>query len=72
MSKPYDIVTQNYASCQANGLFFINMQLKENINYTEQFPSRYTIRKVLVLKVKNSSSFFHYPLEVNVFEGQVS
>lgn len=31
-------------------------------------PVRDTIRKVLTLKIKNSSVYFNYPIEVNVYE----
>ena len=27
-SRPYDIITQNFVSCQANTQFFVNLQLK--------------------------------------------
>ena len=67
-NRPYDIVTQNFVNCQANMQFFVNLQLKENMNYKGVMPLRDTIRKVLILKIKNSSVFFNYPLEVNVFE----
>lgn len=49
--------------------FFVNLQLKENINFKGVVPVRDTIRKILVLKIKNSSVYFNYPLEVNVYEG---
>lgn len=32
-------------------------------------PVKDTIRKILVLKIKNSSVYFNYPLEINVYEG---
>ena len=32
-------------------------------------PLKDTIRKILVLKIKNSSVYFNYPLEINVYEG---
>ena len=67
-NRPYDIVTQNFVNCQANMQFFVNLQLKENMNYKGVMPLRDTIRKVLILKIKNSSVYFNYPLEVNVFE----
>ena len=67
-NRPYDIVTQNFVNCQANMQFFVNLQLKENMNYKGVVPLRDTIRKILVLKIKNSSVYFNYPLEVNVFE----
>lgn len=34
-------------------------------------PARDTIRKVLVMKIKNSSMYFNYPIEVHVYEGVV-
>lgn len=37
-----------------------------------QKPSRETIRKILVLKIKNSSVFYHYPIEVYVFESTMA
>jgi len=33
-------------------------------------PSRAWIRKILLMKVKNSSVILHFPIEVCVFEGQ--
>lgn len=68
IDRPFDIITQNFVNCQANMQFFVNMQLKENINFKGVKPIRDTIRKILVLKIKNSSVYFNYPLEVNVFE----
>lgn len=32
-------------------------------------PVKDTIRKILILKIRNSSIYFNYPLEVNVYEG---
>lgn len=42
--------------------FFVNLQLKENINFKGLVPVKDTIRKILVLKIKNSSVYFNYPL----------
>ena len=67
-TKAYDIISQNFVNCQANMQFFVNLQLKENINYKGVMPIKDTIRKILVLKIKNSSVYFNYPLEVNVYE----
>lgn len=55
-------------NCQANGPFFVNLQLKENMSYKGSMPSRDYIRKILVLKIKGSSVFYNYPIEVYVFE----
>ena len=66
--KPYDIITQSFVSCQANGPFFVNLQLKENMSYKGPMPTRDYIRKILVLKIKGSSVFYNYPIEVYVFE----
>ena len=30
--RAYDIITQNFVNCQANAQFFVNLQLKENMN----------------------------------------
>lgn len=68
-NKPYDIVCQSLVNCQASMQFFVNIQLKENINYKGTVPVRDTIRKILLLKIKNSSVYFNFPLEVNVYEG---
>ena len=38
------------------------------MNYKGVMPVKDTIRKVLLLKIKNSSVYFNYPLEVYVFE----
>ena len=37
--------------------------------YKGALPAKDTIRKILILKIKNSSVYFNYPLEVFVFEG---
>ena len=34
--------------------FFVNLQLKENMNYKGIVPARDVIRKILVLKIKRS------------------
>jgi hypothetical protein len=39
------------------------------MSYKGPMPTRETIRKILILKIKNSSIYFNYPLEVFVFEG---
>jgi hypothetical protein len=39
------------------------------MSYKGSLPSRDTIRKILILKVKNTSIYFNYPLEVCIFEG---
>ena len=63
------MITQNFVNCQAASPFFVNMQLKENINYRGPVPSRDTIRKILVLKIKNSSVYFNFPIELDIFDG---
>lgn len=60
--KPYDIIVQNFVNCQANTQFFVNLQLKENMNYQGEMPTKDTIRKILVLKIKNSSVYFNFPM----------
>jgi len=68
-NRAYDVVSQNFVNCQANMQFFVNLQLKENINFKGTMPLKDTIRKILVLKIKNSSVYFNYPIEINVYEG---
>lgn len=65
--RAYDIVSQNTVSCLANSQFTVNLQLRLNSNYEGPIPDTDTIRKILVMKVKNSSVYFHYPLEAFVF-----
>jgi len=67
--KPYDIVTQNFVNCQANTQFFVNIQLKENMSFKGPRPAKDYIRKILVLKIKGSSIYYNYPMEILVFEG---
>lgn len=38
------------------------------MSYKGPLPAKETIRKILILKIKNSSVYFNYPLEVFVFE----
>ena len=66
--RPYDIIVQNFVNCQANTQFFVNMQLKENMNYQGPMPTKDTIRKILVMKIKNSTVYFNFPMEIQVFE----
>jgi hypothetical protein len=66
--RPYDIITQNFVNCQANTQFFVNLQLKENMSYKGTMPAKDFIRKILVLKIKGSSIYYNYPIEVYVFE----
>jgi hypothetical protein len=61
-------VTQNFVNCQANTQFFINLQLKENMSYKGPMPSKDYIRKILILKIKGSSIYYNYPMEIFVFE----
>ena len=46
----------------------MNLQLKENMNYQGPMPTKDTIRKILILKIKNSSVYFNFPMEIQVFE----
>ena len=55
-------------NCIANNPFFVNLQLKPNMNYRGITPKTDTIRKILILKVKNSSVHYSYPIEVYVYE----
>lgn len=52
--------------------FFVNLQIKSNPNYRGPIPKTDTLRKILIFKVKNSTVFFSYPLEVFVFESSVA
>lgn len=70
--RAYDIVAQSSANCMANSPFFVNLQLKSNMNYRGLTPKTDTIRKVLILKVKNSTVYFHYPIEAYVYESSNS
>jgi hypothetical protein len=65
--KPYDVITQNFVNCQPNSQFFVNIQLKENMSYKGNRPSRDYIRKILILKIKGSSIYYNYPMEILVF-----
>ena len=38
------------------------------MNYQGPMPIKDTIRKILVMKIKNSSVYFNFPIEVLVFE----
>jgi hypothetical protein len=60
--RAYDVITQNFVNCQASTPFFVNMQLKENLNFRGPIPTRDTIRKILVLKIKNSSVYYNFPI----------
>ncbi len=66
--RPYDIISQNTVNCVSNTPFFVNLQLKPNMNYRGPTPKTDTIRKILILKVKNSSIHYTYPIEVYVYE----
>jgi hypothetical protein len=66
--KPYDIITQNFVNVQANTQFFVNLQLKENMGYKGTMPAKDYIRKILVLKIKGSSIYYNYPMEIFIFE----
>lgn len=65
--RPYDIISQSFVKCQANTQFFINLQLRENINFKGTIPLKDTIHKILVFKIRNSSIYFNYPLEIIVY-----
>lgn len=70
--RAYDIIAQNTANCMANSPFFVTLHLKTNMNYRGVTPKTDTIRKVLILKVKNSTVYFHYPIEAYVYESSSS
>lgn len=59
----YDVVNTNSSvSCSANSPFFVTLQLKPNLNFKGPIPQTETIRKVIILKVKNASLCFSYPI----------
>ena len=60
--KPYDIITSKVVHSEADKRFYVVVNLKENKEYSGPFPKRYYIRKILVLKIKNSSVCYSYPL----------
>jgi hypothetical protein len=60
--RAYDIIAQNSVSVQAHNPFFVNLQLRTNQNYRGVMPLTDTIRKVLILKIKNSSLCFSFPI----------
>lgn len=66
--RAYDISCPNSIVCAANSPFFVMLQLKMNSSYDGPIPKTDVIRKILVLKVKNSSLYFSYPIEVYVYE----
>lgn len=66
--KPYDIVTQNFVNAQANSQFFVNLQLRENMGFKGTPPAKDYIRKILLLKIKGSTLYYNFPIEVHVFE----
>jgi hypothetical protein len=67
-NRAYDVIVSSIVNCTANSPFFVNMQLRPNVNYKGVVPKTDLLRKVLILKVKNSSVCFSYPIEVFVFE----
>lgn len=65
----YDVVPMSYnVNCAPNTPFFVTLQLKPNLNFKGALPLTETIRKVMILKVRNSSVHFSYPIEVYVYE----
>jgi hypothetical protein len=66
--RAYDIGCPSSVVCAANSPFFVMLQLKNNPSYEGTVPKTDTIRKILVLKVRNSSLYFTYPIEVYVYE----
>lgn len=59
-------------NCLANSPFNVNMQLRVNMEYEGVMPLTETIRKVLILRVKNTSVYFYYPIEAYVYESNNS
>ena len=66
-NRAYDVTVSSIVNCSANTPFFVNIQLKPNSNYRGATPKTDILRKVLVLKLKNSSVCFSYPIEVYVY-----
>lgn len=66
--RAYDIACTSAVSSLGNSPFFVMLQLRNNPAYEGPMPTTDTIRKVLVLRVKNSSLYFSYPIEVYVYE----
>jgi hypothetical protein len=67
--RPYDVITQNFVNVQANTQFFVNLQLRENMAYKSTVPAKDYIRKILALKIKGSSIYYNFPMEIFIFEG---
>jgi hypothetical protein len=42
------------------------------MSYKGQMPAKDYIRKILILKIKGSSIYYNYPIEVFVFESSNS
>ena len=66
--RAYNVTCQTSINSMANSPFFVMLQLSANSAYDGPMPKTDTIRKVLVLKVRNSSLFFSFPIEVFVYE----
>lgn len=66
--RAYDIGCPSSVICAANSPFFVMLQLKSNASYDGPIPKTDTLRKVLILRVRNSSLYFSYPIEVYVYE----
>jgi hypothetical protein len=70
--EAYDLVPQGSVNCLANSPFQINMQFVINDDFEGELPETQIIRRLLILKIKNSSVYFYYPIEAVVFESSYS
>ena len=67
-NRPYDVSVQLFSACKSKSRFYLKVFLRRNKYFTGKLPLRDFIRKVLVLKVKNSSVCYSYPLELEIYD----
>lgn len=51
----------------ANNSYILNLTLKPNINFNDCCSEKCEIRKVLLLKIKNSTVIFSFPILIELF-----
>ena len=66
--QAYRLQAQTAVNTLGSSSFSINLQLMVNEDFEGKLPETQVIRRILILKVKNSSVHYYFPLEAFVFE----
>lgn len=62
VEEAYNLTVQRNVNTLANSPFTIQLNLTTNEDFEGELPAKQIIRRILILKIKNSAVHFYYPL----------